>query len=411
MRPLGALPGLVPLLLAAIPGLVPLVFAASCATPEPGVCSDVLAAAAADVTQDAGSKDAGTKDAGSKDAGGKDAATKDAGANDDASTGDDAGTDDGGSDDAGSDDPGAQDGGSTKDAGTTKDGGAKDAGTSEPNEGVCGACGTPSTCGVVRSTAITTASGIAASAVHDRLFYVHNGGLELPRFYAVDAGGNDRGSFTLQVPSLGSTGLADIAVGPCGTKSCVFVADTADATESRKTYAIYRTTEPTALGAGDQRITPDVLSFTYPDGSHDAQALLVHPRTGVITLVTRDRSGGDVVRIYDLPVVQPGSTITATFRKQIVPGAFSALRAGVTGADVRAGHGILLRTPASVLFYPMDASQSVADAIAAEASPCELPVAKESDGNAIAWLRSGQGYVTIDRTASPVLHYVICEGP
>src|SRR5262245_50578013 len=88
-------------------------------------------------------------------------------------------------------DAGAEDGGA-RDAGA-KDAGAKDAGTKDA--GACGACGDPLACGTVKSAAVRSASGIAASAIHDRIFYLHNGVLERPRFYAVDDTGVDRGSF------------------------------------------------------------------------------------------------------------------------------------------------------------------------------------------------------------------------
>ena len=42
--------------------------------------------------------------------------------------------------------------------------------------------------------------------------------------------------------------------------------------------------------------------------------------------------------------------------------------------------------------------------------PCAVPVALEMQGEAVAWLRSGAGYVTISEGGSPSVNVVAC-GP
>lgn len=42
---------------------------------------------------------------------------------------------------------------------------------------------------------------------------------------------------------------------------------------------------------------------------------------------------------------------------------------------------------------------------------CDLPVFAETDGHAVAWLRSGAGWITVDRGPSPDLHHTLCGGP
>jgi hypothetical protein len=41
-------------------------------------------------------------------------------------------------------------------------------------------------------------------------------------------------------------------------------------------------------------------------------------------------------------------------------------------------------------------------------APCAMSVATETDGEAIAWMRSGAGYLTLDQGAAPALSYAFC---
>ena len=45
---------------------------------------------------------------------------------------------------------------------------------------------------------------------------------------------------------------------------------------------------------------------------------------------------------------------------------------------------------------------------AIESAPCVVPVAGEAQGEAIAWTRSGEGYLTVSEGANPDLHAVQC---
>lgn len=291
------------------------------------------------------------------------------------------------------------------DAAFPGDAGAADAGAADAGS-FCARCEDPSACGTTQSTSVRGVAGIVQSAVHERAFYVCSGAFTEARFSAIDEGGGDLGSYS--VASVANVGWEDIAVGPCPAGSCVYIADIGDQNGFRPVYAIHRIAEPSALEAGDHPVTAESLLFTYPDGGHDARALLVHPTTGVITVITRDPSGNGAAGIYEIPSAFGGAPVTAMLKHQIAGGVGGGIGSGVTAGDVRAdGKAILLRTRDGALEYPLKAKQSVADAIAL-GSPCAAPTAAESDGQAIAWLRSGAGYVTIDRSGSGALSYVIC---
>ena len=83
------------------------------------------------------------------------------------------------------------------------------------------------------------------------------------------------------------------------------------------------------------------LNLTYPDGPHDAEALLVDPNTGDLFVVTKDLVGG-VAQVFRAPAnLASGSTTALTQVATVSLGAGQ----GVTGADVTpAGDVVALRT-------------------------------------------------------------------
>ncbi len=65
---------------------------------------------------------------------------------------------------------------------------------------------------------------------------------------------------------------------------------------------MFRFTEPKALA--DRTVEARWYRFTYPDGPHDAEALLVHPRSGRFLVVTKDVAGAGVYRAPRDPVTE-----------------------------------------------------------------------------------------------------------
>jgi hypothetical protein len=268
----------------------------------------------------------------------------------------------------------------------------------------CGACAEAVVCGDPAKGAINEVSGIVASALHPGAYYVHNDSGDGARFFAIGSSGGDLGTF--QVSGASNLDWEDIARGPCPSGACLYLADTGDSrgdSPERPTYAIYRVPEPASLG-GDQTVPAEVLPFRYPDGSHDAEALLVHPTTGVVTIVTKVNDGASSV--YELPMpLTPNDTVTAALRGKLVPPAGSPK---ITGGDVHPeGRGVLLRTGSAVFFFEMDATQSVASALAGD--PCAVPSTPEKQGEAVAWLLSGAGFVTIGEGGEAALSWTDCR--
>lgn len=315
----------------------------------------------------------------------------------------DAGAGDGGIADAGVGDGGGAEAGAPE-------GGAPNGAPGDAGDGgvACPACQPGASCGTVESAAVTSVAGLAASAVHPHVYYLHNGPPDLPRFFAMDQTGADLGTY--QVDGVENLDWEDLAVGPCPAGSCVFLADVGDPRQVRGQYAVYRVAEPTTLTRGETSVKADVFPFAYPDGSHDAAAILVHPRTRVVTIVTRDHAGTGTL-LYELPSALPGQPVTAVPRGA-VDIAQLGLGVAVTAASTREDGQILLRTTKGMALFEAPAGDAGVEpsSTALHGKACAMTKLVEADGESIAWMGSGRGFLTLDRSPRPALEYVFCTG-
>lgn len=250
--------------------------------------------------------------------------------------------------------------------------------------------------------AILEASGLTASRVHEGVFYVNNDSGDLPRFFAVDRDGALRGVISL---AANAVDYEDIAAGPCPAGRCVYVADIGDNDELRTSYTVYRVPEPEALG--DQTLSPEALRFVYPDGSHNAETLLVHPFTGEIAVVTKVKEGAS-------GIYRANAGWTADAPMTLVAEGPLAPPEGsprfTAGSVHPAGRGVLLRTYTHLFFYAASGPQEpLAETL--RRAPCALPVAAEPQGEGVGWTTAGDGYVTVSEGPSPPLHLATCAAP
>jgi hypothetical protein len=136
-------------------------------------------------------------------------------------------------------------------------------------------------------------SGLAASRRTPGRFWSHNDSGD-PVLFALDGSGRVTGRLTISGVKVEDWEAG--AVGPCPSGSCIYVADIGDNDAEREQVTVYRIAEP-AEASGSAKVA-DVFHATYPDGSHDAEALLVTPE-GRLLIVTKGKSGP--VSLYRFP--------------------------------------------------------------------------------------------------------------
>ncbi|MEU9114494.1 hypothetical protein AB0D04_22550 [Streptomyces sp. NPDC048483] len=169
---------------------------------------------------------------------------------------------------------------------------------------------------------ITESSGLAASRAHPGIYWTHNDSDDGPYLYAVDSR-SGRTVARLTLRGIGAPrDVEAISVGPDGN---IYVGDIGDNLGGTWDHVwIYRLPEPKRLR--DATVTATQFTVKYADGPRDAEALMVHPKTGRVYLASKKQDGGGA--LYEGPR-RLTATGTNTFRKVapidlwVTDGAFS----------------------------------------------------------------------------------------
>jgi hypothetical protein len=226
----------------------------------------------------------------------------------------------------------------------------------------------------LRDDAIDESSGAVVRG--DSLFTVNDSG-DGPHLYEVDL----RTGETVALTTFAEDDPEDVEALARGRDGDVWVADIGDNRRSRGSVRLFRVTPPPAGGT----VRAATFDLTYPDGPHDAEALLAHPRTGRLLVVTKTVLRGGVV--YRAPRrLSPGGTHQLE-RVGRVPGIVTG------GAFLPDGRHVLLRTYGQVALYTYPGLEQVASA----------DVATQQQGEAVAVGDDGRVYLTSEGEGSQIL--------
>lgn len=148
------------------------------------------------------------------------------------------------------------------------------------------------------------ASGVAASRRYPGTLWLHNDSGYSPYIYAADSTGHVH--TRVQVVGARNRDWEDIALGPCPTGDCIYIADTGDNRLRYATATIYRIPEP----APGDTVTAAAEHFPirYPHGARDVEALYTLP-DGSIFLISKGRKHPAELFRYP-PPLRPGETVT-----------------------------------------------------------------------------------------------------
>jgi hypothetical protein len=191
---------------------------------------------------------------------------------------------------------------------------------------------------------LTEASGAAASLRTPGIVWVQNDSRG-PQLFAVDQTGAQRGR--VHVTAADAVDWEDLAVAPCDGGSCLYVGDVGDNAGKRPAVTVYRIHEP---APGDPATFPaEAFRATYPDGSHDAEAIFALPQGGVFVL-TKGETGAAALYRYPEPM-RAGNTARLQ-RVAEFSDAKVKRRLRFTGAAASSdGRWVAVRTLRSVQFY------------------------------------------------------------
>ncbi|MBI3948106.1 MAG: hypothetical protein HY321_19470 [Armatimonadetes bacterium] len=270
--------------------------------------------------------------------------------------------------------------------------------------------GPPRQVATVRDERLDECSGLAASRRNPGILWAHNDSGDGARLYALDMEGRTRA--VVSVEGARAVDWEDIAAGPGPDgRPSLFIGDIGNNAHAREDLVVYCIPEPDLSGAGPEvRSEPArALPFRYPDGRFDAEALMAHPRTGALTIITKRAE--ETTGIYRFPKpLRPGERVTlerlGTLRLP-VPSIWGRM---VTAADIApGGERCVLRTYLSIMEFRVAPGRRLEDALAGE--PAEVPAPPELQGEAIAYRADGEGLVTLGEGRRPRLYLIPCVDP
>lgn len=140
---------------------------------------------------------------------------------------------------------------------------------------------------VIEDPRITESSGLAASRAHPGIYWTHND-QDAPLIYGIDSR-TGKTVATLTMKGVGTPrDMEAISVGPDGA---IYVGDIGDNLDGSWDHVwIYRFPEPKKLV--DQTVKATQYDVKYADGARNAEALMVHPKTGRVYIASKNEDGG-----------------------------------------------------------------------------------------------------------------------
>ncbi len=149
--------------------------------------------------------------------------------------------------------------------------------------------------GAFRHPLLKESSGVAVSRRYPGTLWTLNDSGNDPLLFATDTLGRNLG--VLAVPGTSNRDWEAIALGPCETRDCLYIADTGNNRRNFDTSTIYRLEEPGLPLDVSSRPRVETLEFRFPKGTPDVEAAFVDG-TGAIYLISKSR--GSLPAVYRL---------------------------------------------------------------------------------------------------------------
>lgn len=227
---------------------------------------------------------------------------------------------------------------------------------------------------------LTEASGLAYSRVNPGMIWVHNDSGHSNVLFLLDA---ETGEIVSRYTIAGTINVdwedMEIAVDPLDSISYVYIADTGDNFERRLDYSVYKFKEPVFQsdhkGRNNSYVDPDLkrFRFTYPDGSHDTEAMFVDPISRDIYLTTKR----DVTSfLYVIPYPQTIEEIYTIYKA----GEFS-FREASAGSVSHDGNSVMIKNRQDIFYWSRSEGEEMIDLLAR--TPLRAPYVGEPQGEAI----------------------------
>lgn len=263
----------------------------------------------------------------------------------------------------------------------------------------CVSYGEPQEQGQVSDSPINEASGLAYGRERAGVWFTHNDSGGQPELYAFELGGTYIGAHPVEGAAFGD--WEALSQGPCPDGgSCLYIGDVGDNPRARPYVTVYAVREP---AEGEPAAVIATWNVTYPDAqARDSEALLVHPLTGRIDLVTKEDA--DSCGVYRFPAEPTGDDLGSLALVATLSFEGEGGTRTVTGADWDPdGDRVVIRTYTTAYEWQ-------ADPCAPDAHWGAVPLAlstSDTQGEALAYNAIGD-IVTCSEGSPMVVKRLIC---
>ncbi|PSL25137.1 PE-PGRS family protein [Dyadobacter jiangsuensis] len=247
---------------------------------------------------------------------------------------------------------------------------------------------------------IDEASGLAASATMPGYLWTIQDSGQPNSLYLISKDGKSIKEYN--VPGSNNHDWEEVAVGP-GPDNGVSYAYIADIGNNNQpvtpTNTIYRIPEIKGADGSFSQSALQKITFSYPDGPRDAEALIVDPVTKDIFVLSKEAQ----TNIYRLPFPQSTSETIVAEKVGTVPGVAIA----TAGSISKDGSEMVVRTYLGVYYWKRGNGESVGQTLVKSASKT-LTVMLEPQGEAICFDNESKGFYTLSEkgtAASVSLNY------
>lgn len=265
----------------------------------------------------------------------------------------------------------------------------------------------PEIIGTIKSAEITESSGIVASRCNENVLWTHNDSGDGSFIYAIDERGKKLGTF--RIPNAKNVDWEDIATRKSSAAECfLYIGDIGNNAVRRQKFEIYKVKEPTVTGETDsdkknplETENAEKIEFAYPDKSHDAETLLIHPASGDLYVLTKYLgSPAGVFKLsadYDSNKVNKLEKIS-DFAVPAVPNGF------LTGGEISPdGQRVVICDYLAAYEIKLPANAKNFDAIWQE-KPVKINLGERMQGEAIGYSVDGTSfYATSEKRNSPLI--------
>lgn len=254
---------------------------------------------------------------------------------------------------------------------------------------------------------------MAASRRNPGLIWLHNDSGDGPFVYGVTPKGKTKAVY--RVRGASSRDWEDMAAGPGpnGRGSYLYLGDIGDNNRRRADCAVYRVAEPSLLPGSPgsrkkPRLAPEPVVhrlFSYPEGPHDAEALMVHPKSGALYIVTKEDNG--LAGVYKFPPETQGRKSLLIRVGQVkIPDEMHLFPNLVTGGDISPdGRKVVLRTYAAL--YELHLPTGTRDFDAIWRTPLvAIPSPQMAQTEAVCYSADGRSLLTTSEKVPTPLYEV-----